>query len=169
MLASRRHQVCAPCDTHPRSRFAAGALQKAKGKPLLRVLLVAGALVLEFEAEADRDQVVDVLTPLMKRAGGAAHPGDATGRGAEAPGPLSTAKQQLLGEDGYALPSVRGVPHARHMAALTWRRARAGTCSSSTSSWCRAACLARLTSGVAGRRSCSSACRAAWGPASALG
>ena len=95
--------------TLTRTRFAAGALQKAKGKPLLRVPLVAGALVLEFEAEADRDQVVDVLTPLMKRAAGAAHPGDATGRGAEAPGPLSAAKQQLLGEDGYALPSVRGI------------------------------------------------------------
>lgn len=151
------------------TRFAAGALQKAKGKPLLRVPLVAGALVLEFEAEADRDQVVDVLTPLMKRAAGAAHSGDPAGRGAEAPGPLSAAKQQLLGEDGYALPSVQGACACEAEAALTRRRARAGTCSSFTSSWCRAACLPRLTSGVAGRRSCSSACRAARGPASAPG
>ncbi|KAK9845933.1 hypothetical protein WJX81_006374 [Elliptochloris bilobata] len=73
------------------------ALQKAKGKPLLRMPLVAGALVLEFESEADRNQVVDVLTPLMKQAAGAARPGAA--ELGEELGPLAAAKQQLLEED----------------------------------------------------------------------
>ena len=153
------------------ARHAAGALQKAKGKPLLRVPLVAGALVLEFEAEADRDQVVDVLTPLMRHAAGAAHPGGAAERGAEASGPLLAAKQQLLEEDGCAGPQCRALAHLeqRRDAGLTRRRTCAGTCSSFTGSWCRAACSAKLTSGGAGRRSCSSACRAARGPASAPG
>ena len=78
----------------------AAAMQKAKGKPLLRVPLVAGALVLEFESEADRDQIVDVLTPLVKQAAGTPRLG-ATERGATLSGPLAAVKKQLLEEDMY--------------------------------------------------------------------
>ena len=73
-------------------------MQKAKGKPLLRVPLVAGALVLEFESEADRDQIVDMLTPLVKQAAGTPRLGAAE-RGVNLSGPLAAVKKQLLEED----------------------------------------------------------------------
>ncbi len=94
-----------PAGDSTRALRRAAALQKAKGKPLLRVPLVAGALVLEFESEADRDQVVDVLTPLAKQAAGPARAGAAE-RGAELSGPLAAVKKQLLEEDRRGALSV---------------------------------------------------------------
>ena len=56
-----------------------GALQRAKGKPMLRLPLPTGPRVIVFESVEDTDQVVDLLTPLIAReqqgsgaAGGAA-------------------------------------------------------------------------------------------------
>jgi hypothetical protein len=84
----------------------ADSLQRAKGKPLLRIPLRTGALVFEFETEVDRDQAVDVLTPLLKEAqrkgkGAAAGPSaaGAVQPAAVASGPQAALKQQLLKED----------------------------------------------------------------------
>ena len=92
-----------------------GALQRAKGKPMLRVPLTSGARVFVFGAVADTDTVVDLLTPLIAReqeAAGAAG-GGGGGGGAAAGGPplppsraaaakdkaVANAKTKLLAED----------------------------------------------------------------------
>jgi len=46
----------------------AESLQRAKGRPLLRVPTKERPLVFQFETEADRDQAVDIITPLVKSA-----------------------------------------------------------------------------------------------------
>jgi len=71
-----------------------GALQRAKGKPMLRVPLLTGARVFVLASVADTDAVVDLLTPAVA----AARCGDAA-PGAKAGDPLSDAKQSLLVED----------------------------------------------------------------------
>ena len=46
----------------------AESLQRAKGRPLLRVPTKERPLVFQFETEADRGQAVDIITPLVKSA-----------------------------------------------------------------------------------------------------
>lgn len=90
-----------------------GALQRAKGKPMLRVPLASGARVFVFGSVSDTDTVVDLLTPLIARereGGGGGGEGGAPG-GASAPPPppsraaaakdkaVAEAKAKLLGED----------------------------------------------------------------------
>lgn len=48
-------------------RTLTGALQRAKGKPMLRLPLPTGPRVVVFEGVEDTDQVVDLLTPLIAR------------------------------------------------------------------------------------------------------
>ena len=91
-----------------------GALQRAKGKPMLRVPLPSGARVFVFNAVADTDTVVDLLTPLIAReqAGAGAAGGGGGGGAAAAPPPpppsraaaakdkaVADAKTKLLAED----------------------------------------------------------------------
>jgi len=95
-----------------------GALQRAKGKPMLRVPLASGARVFVFGSVADTDTVVDLLTPLITRAregsdggrgGGGDGGGAAAGPSAPAPPPsraaaakdkaVADAKARLLAED----------------------------------------------------------------------
>ena len=92
-----------------------GALQRAKGKPMLRVPMPSGARVFVFGAVADTDTAVDLLTPLIAReqqqqpaAGGGAG-GPAAGPAGPAPPPsraavakdkaVADAKAKLLAED----------------------------------------------------------------------
>ncbi|CAL8468426.1 g7966 [Coccomyxa elongata] len=77
------------------------SLQRAKGKPLLKVPVPNRALVFEFESEVDRDQAVDVITPILKEA---QRKGKAPVAEAERPpsglqGPQAALKQKLLQED----------------------------------------------------------------------
>jgi hypothetical protein len=46
---------------------AAGPLQRAKNKPMLRIPLRNSFLVLQFDTLEDRDAVVDTLTPLAQQ------------------------------------------------------------------------------------------------------
>ena len=65
-------------------RTLTGALQRAKGKPMLRLPLPTGPRVIVFESVEDTDQVVDLLTPLIARAqqqGGGDGSGAAAGAG----------------------------------------------------------------------------------------
>lgn len=48
-------------------RTAAGPLQRAKNKPMLRIPLRNSFLVLQFDTLEDRDAVVDTLTPLAQQ------------------------------------------------------------------------------------------------------
>ena len=80
------------------------SLQRAKGKPMLRVPLSTGALVFEFETEADRDQAVDVITPLLQQAQRKGKGVATAGAGpptpvAAASVPQASLKAQLLRED----------------------------------------------------------------------
>ncbi|KAK9829781.1 hypothetical protein WJX72_007879 [[Myrmecia] bisecta] len=43
----------------------AGALQRAKGKPMVRIPTVPDAAIFELECEADRDAVVELLQPVV--------------------------------------------------------------------------------------------------------
>lgn len=79
----------------------ADALQRAKGKPLLRVPVPSRALVFEFESEVDRDQAVDVITPILKEAQrkGKAPVADPQRPASGLQGPQAALKQHLLQED----------------------------------------------------------------------
>ena len=76
-----------------------GALQRAKGKPMLRVPLPTGARVFVLASVADTDAVVDLLTPAVA----AAREGAAAGGGAAAKAKggdkQEAAKKALLEED----------------------------------------------------------------------
>jgi hypothetical protein len=95
-----------------------GALQRAKGKPMLRLPLLTGPRVIVFANVEDTDQVVDLLTPLIAReqagrggGGGAAAAGGAPSSAAAAAAAASQqqqpakadvwsqAKRKLLEED----------------------------------------------------------------------
>lgn len=83
-----------------------GALQRAKGKPMLRVPLATGPRVVVFESVEDTDQVVDLLTPLIAREqqGGGSSSGAASTATGTAAAPAkadawSQAKRKLLDED----------------------------------------------------------------------
>lgn len=80
-----------------------GALQRAKGKPMLRVPLPTGPRVVVFQSVEDTDQVVDLLTPLITReqqqeGGGGGGPAATTAAPAKADA-WSQAKRKLLEED----------------------------------------------------------------------
>lgn len=106
-LRSASHQSQPRYMGHSRCPAACGtpdSLQRAKGKPMLRVPLSTGALVFEFEAEADRDQAVDVVTPLLQQAQRKGKGVATAGPGAPLPvaaasGPQAALKAQLLRED----------------------------------------------------------------------
>jgi uncharacterized membrane protein YgcG len=63
-----------------------GALQRAKGKPMLRVPLPTGARVFVLGSVADTDTVVDLLTPLIAREQGEGGGGGGGGGGGSAGG-----------------------------------------------------------------------------------
>ena len=73
---------------HFNYRTLTGALQRAKGKPMLRLPLPTGPRVLAFESVEDTDQVVDLLTPLIAREQGR---GGAGGDGTGAPSSSTSA------------------------------------------------------------------------------
>lgn len=70
-----------------------GALQRAKGKPMLRLPLPTGPRVIVFESVEDTDQVVDLLTPLIAREQGGGGSGDGIGA-AGAPSSCAAAASQ---------------------------------------------------------------------------
>ncbi|CAK0781641.1 hypothetical protein CVIRNUC_005433 [Coccomyxa viridis] len=77
------------------------SLQRAKGKPLLRIPTKDRPSVFEFESEADRDQAVDIITPLVKSAqekGKGLANGAASGAKA-AQGPHAELKKAVLAAD----------------------------------------------------------------------
>jgi len=89
-----------------------GALQRAKGKPMLRLPLPTGPRVIVFESVEDTDQVVDLLTPLIAReqqqgGGGGDGAGPSSSSAAAAASnqqpakadAWAHAKRKLLGED----------------------------------------------------------------------
>ena len=86
-----------------------GALQRAKGKPMLRLPLPTGPRVIVFESVEDTDQVVDLLTPLIAReqqggGDGAAGPSSSSAAAASTQQPAKAdawahAKRKLLEED----------------------------------------------------------------------
>lgn len=80
---------------------SADSLQRAKGKPLLRVPVPNRPLVFEFESEVDRDQAVDVVTPILKEAQrkGKAPVADSQRPTPGLQGPQAALKQKLLQED----------------------------------------------------------------------
>ncbi len=79
----------------------ADSLQRAKGKPLLKVPVPNRALVFEFESEVDRDQAVDVITPILKEAHrkGKAPVAETQRPPSGLQGPQAALKQKLLQED----------------------------------------------------------------------
>ena len=87
--------------------ISADSLQRAKGKPLLRVPVPNRPLVFEFESEVDRDQAVDVITPILKEAQrkGKAPVADLQRPTPGLQGPQAALKQKLLQEDRSLLLS----------------------------------------------------------------
>ena len=45
----------------------AGVLQRSKKSPMVRIPTRGGAVTLEFHSIPERDEVVDILTPLVKK------------------------------------------------------------------------------------------------------
>ena len=89
-----QHTLATPC-------VSADSLQRAKGKPLLRIPTKDRPSVFEFESEADRDQAVDIITPLVKSAqekGKGLANGASTGAKA-AQGPHAELKKAVLAAD----------------------------------------------------------------------
>ena len=94
-----------------------GALQRAKGKPMLRLPLPTGPRVIVFESVEDTDQVVDLLTPLIAREQQGGNGAGATGASSSAAAAAaaaasrhpakadawSQAKRKLLEEDKCVL------------------------------------------------------------------
>ncbi|KAK9844613.1 hypothetical protein WJX74_004672 [Apatococcus lobatus] len=85
--------------SHPASSLT-GGLQKAKGKPLLKVALRTTDLVLELESDTARDTLVERLNPLMQQAS-AKGKSSADGRNSMARlgGNLNNLKRKCLSED----------------------------------------------------------------------
>ena len=80
----------------------AESLQRAKGRPLLRIPTAERPLVYQFETEADRDQAVDVITPLAKSAQekGKTLANGGSSAGKSASGPHAELKKAVLAGDG---------------------------------------------------------------------
>ena len=80
----------------------AESLQRAKGRPLLRIPTTERPLVFQFETEADRDQAVDIITPLAKSAQekGKALVNGGSSTGKSASGPHAELKRAVLAGDG---------------------------------------------------------------------
>ena len=80
----------------------ADSLQRAKGQPLLRIPTNERPLVFKFETEADRDQAVDIITPLARSAQekGKALAHGSAGSGKPAPGPHAELRKAVLADDG---------------------------------------------------------------------
>jgi len=88
--------------TPPPSPSSSGPLQRAKGKPMLRVPLPTGARVFLLASVADTDAVVDLLTPAVAAARDAAAGGGGAGARSGGGGGgdrLEVAKRALLEED----------------------------------------------------------------------
>ena len=104
--------------SHDTAKLPADSLLRAKGKPLLRIPLRNGGLTFEFEAEADRDQAVDVLTPLLKEAQRKGKGIASVAAGPPSPagavsGPQAALKLQLLKENRcIGAPTQTMMPHA---------------------------------------------------------
>ena len=79
----------------------ADSLQRAKGKPLLRIPSKERPSVFEFESEADRDQAVDIITPLVKSAHekGKGLANGASSAAKAAQGPHTELKKAVLAAD----------------------------------------------------------------------
>lgn len=78
----------------------AGALQKAKSKPQMRVATISGPLMLEFESMEARDAAITKITPLLAGSAPSSKPSSSN---IEPTGPMANVKKQLLEEDRYEL------------------------------------------------------------------
>eukprot|EP00884_Botryococcus_braunii_P011843 jgi/Botrbrau1/2065/Bobra.0047s0030.1 len=76
-----------------------GALQRAKGKPMMRVPLQSSAHAFELERNDDLDAIIEIMTSLMENADHKGKGPALTAHQETLSGPFADAKKQLLAQD----------------------------------------------------------------------